>query len=143
LFQSFLPYASLLDVELRSVRALPDIVSSAHASGVKLVLSSHHFRSTPSPARMLELQRQAFEAGADLFKVAALASTAPMLARLLNFIARPSRRPRAVMGMGVFGPVSRLALAKAGSALNYGYLDRPNAPGQWEARELKRLIGCL
>ena len=47
------------------------------------------------------------------------------------------------MGMGVFGKVSRLALAKAGSALNYGYLDRPNAPGQWEARELKKLISQI
>ena len=44
------------------------------------------------------------------------------------------------MGMGKFGKASRLALAKAGSVLNYGYLDCPNAPGQWEATELKRLL---
>jgi len=45
-----------------------------------------------------------------------------------------------VMGMGNFGKISRLTLAKAGSVLNYGYLDHPNAPGQWEARDLKRQI---
>jgi 3-dehydroquinate dehydratase len=27
--------------------------------------------------------------------------------------------------------------------LNYGYLDRPNAPGQWEARELKALLSRI
>ena len=47
------------------------------------------------------------------------------------------------MGMGEFGRVSRLALAKAGSVLNYGYLDEPNAPGQWEARELRQLLTAI
>ncbi len=45
--------------------------------------------------------------------------------------------PLSVMGMGRFGKISRLLLAQAGSILNYGYLDRPNASGQWEARLLK------
>jgi 3-dehydroquinate dehydratase-1 len=31
-------------------------------------------------------------------------------------------------------------LARAGSILNYGYLQTPNAPGQWPARELQRLL---
>ena len=47
------------------------------------------------------------------------------------------------MGMGAFGQVSRLVLACAGSVLNYGYLDKPNAPGQWEARELTGLLRRL
>ena len=41
------------------------------------------------------------------------------------------------------GQVSRLVLACAGSILNYGYLDKPNAPGQWEARELRELLRRL
>jgi 3-dehydroquinate dehydratase-1 len=44
------------------------------------------------------------------------------------------------MGMGRFGKVSRLLLAQAGSVLNYGYLDRPNASGQWEATILKQRL---
>lgn len=44
------------------------------------------------------------------------------------------------MGMGRFGKISRLLLAQSGSILNYGYLDRPNASGQWEATLLKKRL---
>jgi 3-dehydroquinate dehydratase len=47
------------------------------------------------------------------------------------------------MGMGRFGKISRLLLAQTGSVLNYGYLDRPNASGQWEAVLLKKRLAEL
>jgi 3-dehydroquinate dehydratase-1 len=138
LFARFLPFAALVDVELRSVRAMSAIVRTARARNITVVVSDHHFHSTPTLRRMLECERRAFHAGADIFKLAALAPHAGALIALLEFCARPG--VRSVMGMGAFGKVSRLALAQAGSALNYGYLDRPNAPGQWEAQDLKRLL---
>lgn len=92
---------------------------------------------------MLERQRMAFDANADVFKLATLAEDAGSLARLLELAAASSAGPRAIMGMGKFGQVSRLALARAGSVLNYGYLDRPNAPGQWEGRELRSLLNRM
>lgn len=143
LFREFLPWASLVDVELRSAKEMREVIAVAKSQGTAVVLSNHHFRSTPSPGRMLGLQRGAFSVGADVFKLAVLTSDARALARLLEFSGRRSPGPRAMMGMGKFGQVSRLALASAGSALNYGYLDRPNAPGQWEARELKKLLRRL
>jgi 3-dehydroquinate dehydratase I len=138
LFEQFLPFAALVDVELRSVRALAGVIEAARARRITVIVSDHHFRSTPAFRRMLERERRARRAGADIFKLAALAPTAAALSTLLRFCARPGSR--SVMGMGAFGKVSRLALARAGSVLNYGYLDCPNAPGQWEARELKQLI---
>ena len=47
------------------------------------------------------------------------------------------------MGMGRLGKISRLLLAQAGSVLNYGYLDQPNASGQWEATLLKKRLAEL
>ena len=47
------------------------------------------------------------------------------------------------MGMGPWGRVSRLVLAKCGSLLNYGYIGTSNAPGQWPAHELKHLLNQL
>lgn len=143
LFTEFLPYAALLDVELRSLDSMGGLILSAKQRGVTVIVSDHHFRSTPTVARMLERQGRALAAGADVFKLAAMTSDARALARLLEFAARRSSKPRSIMGMGRFGQASRLALACAGSALNYGYLDKPNAPGQWEARELKRLLTWL
>ena len=92
---------------------------------------------------MCALERRAFSAGADVFKIATATDDLRSFARLLEFSGSAVRGPRAVMGMGKFGQVSRLSLARAGSALNYGYLDKPNAPGQWEARELKSLFARM
>lgn len=140
LYRRLLPHASLMDLEVRSLGILADILAEARSRNVGTVISTHFFRTTPTLAKMLNLQRQAFRGGADVFKLAALTPTASALARLLEFTEGKAPGPRAVMGMGTFGQVSRLALARAGSVLNYGYLDQPNAPGQWEARELKRLV---
>lgn len=143
LIEQFLPYATLLDVELRSVETLAEPIRAAREQGAGIVISDHHFRRCPSEAEMAERQRRAFRAGADVFKLAALLPSARAFARLLAFAARPAIRPRALMGMGRFGQISRLALGQAGSVLNYGFLDRPNAPGQWEARELKQLLARI
>ncbi|MCX6967274.1 MAG: type I 3-dehydroquinate dehydratase, partial [Verrucomicrobia bacterium] len=91
------------------------------------------------------LRRAAALAGADVFKVAAVTHTARDLATLLDFLsAHSSAAPLlAVMGMGKFGKVSRVALGKAGSVLNYGYLDKPQVSGQWAVAVLKeRLREC-
>jgi 3-dehydroquinate dehydratase-1 len=143
MYRRLLSTVTLIDVELRSLDGLGDVVEEARNRGVGIVVSAHYFHSTPSLPQMLDLQRRSFHGGADIFKLAALTPTAPTLARLLDFIARPAPGPRAVMGMGPFGQVSRLTLAQAGSALNYGYLDTPNAPGQWEARELRKLLSTI
>jgi 3-dehydroquinate dehydratase-1 len=140
LIRRFLPHADVVDIELRSAPGFSVLIQEIKASGATLVLSDHHFQRTPAMAHMLERQRRAFRAGADIFKLAAVLPGAREFARLLQFAAQPSSGARALMGMGRFGQVSRVALAQAGSVLNYGYLDRANAPGQWEARELKQLL---
>ena len=143
LIGEFLPAATFLDVELRSAAAMRDVIAAAKARGIRVVISDHHFRGTPTLAQMRARRQRAFAAGADIFKLACLADEAGSVARLIDFVSEKKRGPLAVMGMGKLGQVSRLVLACAGSVLNYGYLDRPNAPGQWEARELKVLLRKL
>lgn len=143
LYARFLPHAAFIDVELRSFAKLSSTVAAARCAGVKVIASSHHFHSTPTPARLQRTIRQARAAGADLCKLAALAQTPSALAALLAPLARPQPLPLSVMAMGRFGKISRLLFAQAGSVLNYGYLDHPNANGQWEARLLKRRLAEL
>ncbi len=140
IFRELLPYAALVDVELRSVASMREVISAAKGQGIGLVVSSHDFHRTPSLAEMGNRRDRAFAAGADIFKVAARADDAGSAARLLDFVSTAKARRLAVMGMGKLGQASRLVLACAGSTLNYGYLDKPNAPGQWEAKELKTLL---
>jgi 3-dehydroquinate dehydratase-1 len=110
---------------------------------VKVIASAHYFRSMPRTAALRRVIRQAHGAGADICKLAALAETPVALAQLLGVFGKPAPLPLSVMGMGRFGKISRLLLAQAGSILNYGYLDQPNASGQWEARLLKTRLGEL
>ncbi len=142
-FDRLAPFAALMDIELRSAAALATLITDARANGVCIVISDHHFIRTPALADLLDRQRRAVHAGADIFKLATHTPTPRELARLLEFMATQAPCRHAVMGMGEFGQVSRLALAKAGSVLNYGYLDEPNATGQWEARELRQLITTI
>jgi 3-dehydroquinate dehydratase-1 len=145
LFEKLLPHAALVDVELRSAVVMRSVVTEAKKRGILVVVSDHHFQRSPTLAQMRNRMRRAFAAGADIFKLAVRSDNAASLARLLDFVSTGKPRSLAVMGMGKFGMVSRLVLACAGSVLNYGYLDRPNASGQWEARELRKLLmqlGC-
>ncbi len=140
LLAEFLPFASAIDVELRTVFGVETILAMARGHRVKVIVSSHHFTSTPSAKALAALIRGARDAGADIVKIAALSSTIVSLQRLISIFERPPALPLSVMGMGEFGKISRLVLADAGSVLNYGYLDEPNASGQWEARELKKRL---
>jgi 3-dehydroquinate dehydratase-1 len=138
MLERFLPAAAALDVELRSTRALRPVLEAA-ASGAVRIVSFHDFIRTPSLPTLRKVVRSAQAAGADVVKIATQLRSAADLATLLQLQAGSSG-PLATMGMGPLGRVSRLVLAAAGSRLNYGYLDRPQVPGQWPALELREMM---
>jgi len=143
LYAQFLPFAALIDLELRSWERLSDVVAAARQAKVPVIASTHHFHSLPSAAALQATIRRAHAVGADICKIAALAGSPLAVARLLALLGKKQRLPLSVMGMGRFGKISRLLFAQAGSVLNYGYLDRPNASGQWEATVLKKRLAEL
>jgi len=143
LFTEFLPVANYIDIELRSVAGFAGVIADARAAGVGVIVSDHHFHRTPSRRSLAARLRRATVARADVFKLATLAATPADIVSLLTLLANPGPTPLSVMGMGRFGKISRLLFAQAGSVLNYGYLDEPNASGQWEATLLKKRIAEL
>ncbi|MEI8106468.1 MAG: type I 3-dehydroquinate dehydratase [Verrucomicrobiota bacterium] len=143
LFAQFIPVATFIDIELRSIQQLESTITDAHSAGVGLILSDHHFASLPPPQRIEKLFQSGQSSGATICKLAARTDHPSAVAKLLALFCKKTPLPLSVMGMGVFGKVSRLLLAQAGSVLNYGYLDQPNAPGQWPAILLKQRIAEL
>jgi 3-dehydroquinate dehydratase-1 len=143
LLMEFLPGASLVDVELRSVRSMAPVLEEARRYGLRRIISLHDFRATPPLVTLRRRVRAAVAAGADIIKIATHLRGPQDLATLLQLQAGPSPRPLALMGMGALGRVSRLVLAAGGSCLNYGYLDRPQVAGQWPAAELRDLLGKI
>jgi 3-dehydroquinate dehydratase-1 len=139
LFLRLLPGASFVDVELRSMSGLRKVWGEVAERKIRRIASFHDFRATPSSARLRELVLRAQDAGADVFKIATRTATSGDIARLLELFSS-SPLPLAVMGMGPLGFASRLLFAACGSVFNYGWLDRPNVPGQWPAVELKKML---
>lgn len=142
LLRLYLPTATAVDVELRSAASMVDLLQEASQSGVTKVVSYHNFRSTPSLAELLKIVKRARQTGADIPKVATYLRSPADLAVLLQLQAKMGgeRGPLSLMGMGPLGKVSRLALAAAGSQLNYGFFDRPQVHGQWPATVLAERI---
>jgi len=140
LLMEFLPAAAAVDIELRSVAALEPVLRQAKKLGLQRIVSFHDFKGTPSLARLRKVVVAARRAGADVVKIATQLRGPRDLAVLLELQSSMPHVALATMGMGLLGRVSRLALAAAGSQLNYGYLDRAQVSGQWPAVELKHRI---
>ena len=144
LYREFMSAAAFIDIELRSARALRDVLAEAKAARVGRILSWHNFTTTPSVEKLRARWLAARAFSPDIIKIATRARTAAHLATLLSFFSRAPRKPGlSVMGMKEFGQISRLALAAAGSVLNYGYLGECQVPGQWPAPVLGERLAEL
>jgi 3-dehydroquinate dehydratase-1 len=65
------------------------------------------------------------------------------LQRLAALLVNYPERQIAVMGLGPHAPQSRSVLAALGSRLVYGWLDKPAAPGQPSAADVRKMIETL
>ena len=138
-FERLLPWNGAVDIELRSFSAMESIAVSARKQNSLVIASFHDFKKTPSVAKLRDLAAKARDVGADIFKVATRTEKTSDIGRLSDLLQSASL-PVAVMGMGALGFGSRMLFAQAGSVLNYGWLHRPNVPGQWEATALKQMV---
>lgn len=142
IFLRLLPAAGLLDMELRSFASLSGVIKSARLHKIPIIASFHDFQKTPTGGKLRDIVGQAQDEGADLVKVATRTESPSDVSRLLDLL-QVSPLPLAVMGMGALGFGSRILFAQCGSALNYGWLHRPNVPGQCSALELKPILASI
>jgi 3-dehydroquinate dehydratase-1 len=137
----FLPNAGYIDIELRSVVALHPLLILAKQRKVRRIISFHNFQVTPATRVLLAKARAAEAHGASIFKIATRTDTPLELGRLLDLVGNANMRvPVSAMGIGQLGSISRVLLARAGSALVYGSLtDRSDIEGQLSLEELRAL----
>ena len=134
LYRRGLEVVRAVDVEINS-RLLPAVVAAAHAQQKSVIGSFHDFAVTPPRAELEEIIQLGWKSGADIVKLAVKLNRPDDLALLLDLLRTATpQRPLCVIGMG--DPAARLALARAGSGLAYGYLDHPTATGQIPCAEL-------
>ena len=135
-----LPWASAIDVEMRSADALSDVIVQAHQHGRTVILSHHDFSKTPGIAVLKRLANRAAVQGADLFKVAVQLAGPRDLQLLIELQSGGTRIPVVTMGMGGAGRFSRVVLSGFGSPLCYGWIGKPQVDGQWPALKLRALL---
>jgi len=144
LLEGALDDAACVDVEVASIAEMSGLLNILKNRRIPWIASFHDFSKLPDTAVLTDAARQARDAGAAVFKVAAALHSCADLARLADFQLGDHGMPVATMGMGPLAPVSRLLCAQCGSVLNYGYLgETPTAPGQWDAALLKQAIARL
>jgi len=140
LLESTLPYASAMDVEFANNEIYQDLIRQTKGNGIALVSSSHDFTSFDYEVTIEKITKS-LEAGAQVAKAAVTLRNASDLTRFEALASKLSGSSFSLMGMGPYGPASRILATQHGSILNYGYLGaKPTAPGQWPAKLLKEAI---
>jgi 3-dehydroquinate dehydratase-1 len=141
LLTRFLKYADYIDVELRSVLDLRSLLALAERKKVRRIISFHNFKATPAPRVLRAKARAAKTDGANIFKVATRTDTPFELARLLDFITKKELDLTiSAMGIGKLGAISRVLLARAGSALVYASIaEGTDIQGQLSLQQLRAL----
>lgn len=134
-----------IDIEQFTPRVDLDLlVSLSKASGIAVIMSNHDFEATPSAVEIVErlLMQQAL--GADVVKIAVTpltpADVVTLLAATDEFVSKHASVPTITMSMGPLGVISRVAGETFGSALSFGYVGKPGAPGQLEAGILRGML---
>jgi 3-dehydroquinate dehydratase-1 len=126
MFEAIIPLVDCIDIEIDAA-IIADVVK--RAAGKVIIVSEHDFDKTPGYNELGAIVRRALDRGADIIKIAAMATTREDVTRLLRFVEdRPE--PMVVIAMGEIGTVSRLVAPLFGSLFTYGFTIRGVAPGQ-------------
>ena len=140
--------AGLIDVELpvaaqsaediceESGLSLREQIDVIHAFGGKVICSYHEFDRMLSPEEILEKIQIMQAAGADVFKIAAMAVTkedAENLLKTTAFLHQNGIGPLVMMAMGEWGKTTRVAAGRYGSCVTFAAGQEASAPGQVDA----------
>ena len=135
LLEAGLPLVDMVDIEL-SAPLLKQTIALAHRLKKKVIVSSHHFKATPSQDELAAILRKAKAAGADIIKIAGYANTNDDMWRMVDFTRMHAKENIITMSMGPLGKISRLILPTIGSIYTYSFIGTPKAPGQIDINTL-------
>ena len=143
LFEDALSLVDAIDVEIESDSLAQDAVRIAKKSGKKIILSYHDFKGIPSADKLAKLEESFRALGGDIFKIAGMAKEPGDVLKMLGAAREANGFPRVTIAMGDHGRISRVTGFLYGSALTYGYMNKPTAPGQLSVRELVDLCALF
>ena len=143
LYERWLPHCDLVDIELSNLSRFSAFIEQAESEGKEMIFSFHDFEKTPSLEVLQGMLDHCCLRQNQIFKVATNVEHWSDVETLVHLIERNPEARVAAMGMGKFGKLSRLVLARLGSCLTYGSIGESVVPGQWPVSELARLLSEL
>lgn len=136
IYKTVIPYADVIDVEINSKDVLTEVKKLCSTHKKLLIGSYHNFDFTPDGGILDNIVAHGKELGADIVKIAVMASDREDLIRLMLLTQRHKDAGIITMSMGDKGLPSRVFNPLFGSLITYGYINHPSAPGQLSASEL-------
>ncbi len=138
----------IVDVELcNDSEFVQTIKNCARANNVKLILSYHNFKETPSKPFIYSKLVEAQTAGADIAKLAVMPKDYGDVLTLLSATNKARNEavqgPIVTMSMGPEGAVSRLAGGLFGSDITFAIGLQASAPGQIPIEDLRTGMALL
>jgi len=138
----------LVDIELCNGRGFIDVVKQhSQANHVALILSYHNFEETPDEAFIYNKLLAAWQAGADIPKLAVMPKDYDDVLVLLRATNRARNSaidgPLVTMSMGEKGAISRLAGGLFGSDITFAIGRAVSAPGQIPIAQLRTGMAIL
>ena len=135
------------DIELAKGKPLvQSLLEAAKSHGVKTIVSSHSFDKTPTVDKMISILCEMQSCGADIAKLAVMPKSIQDVLNLMLASAKAFENlniPLITMSMGKLGSFSRVAGLLTGSCATFGSYGQESAPGQYDCRDLKKIMEML
>jgi 3-dehydroquinate dehydratase-1 len=133
--------ASYVDMELDAPGSFKkELISSARRHNCKVIISYHNFNGTPPTDELNKRVVASFAQGADIAKVACIASSESDALRILSLYAK--HKNLVALGMGESGRITRVASLLMGAPFSYVSVGagKETAPGQINKQQMKKAL---
>ncbi|MDQ3159297.1 MAG: type I 3-dehydroquinate dehydratase [bacterium] len=142
LFDTASEYVDILDVEIisKAIRSKQMQQILDHDDRPIVIGSYHNLEGTPSFGQLRDLYNAGMALGVDYVKIATTVNTHDDWEELKHFTMKQSEEGGLItVGMGAYGPLSRIVLPDLGSLLVYAPVGEHVVPGQIGLDELNAI----
>jgi len=140
LYLRLLPHVEAIDIELATVLDMAPVIDVARKLKKTIIFSAHAIQKPATAAQMAAWVDAYDSQPQTILKVAAQIKSWRDLQQLAAVLVNHPDWYISVMGLGPAAAQSRSVLTALGSRLVYGYLDKPAAPGQPSAAEVRKMV---
>ncbi|MBU0676362.1 MAG: type I 3-dehydroquinate dehydratase [Proteobacteria bacterium] len=137
--------APYIDLELNTdEEARTKILSKAHETSTKVIISWHDFKTTPSSQGLASILQKQYRSGADIGKIVTMANSPHDMLRVFDLypLAAEMGFPLCAFSMGNKGVISRLTALELGGYMTYGAPEpgKQAAPGQLSIDQMRTIL---